>query len=279
MLLVLCAAILWSSAGLLVRFIDTDEPTMIFWRSVFAFLALSGYLLYVHRGSLRAILSRLGGPAILVAALLGADAASAVFAFNHTSVANVMIIFSITPFVAAGVGWLWLRERASRATWTAAGVCMVGVVIMVSNSSGVASLTGDFFAFISVLVFAVGVVALRRFQGIDVLIAVWLSSALSALMFLPFATPFGHAASDYALLAFFGGVEYALALVCFTLGARLVPAAQSSLILLMENVLGPVSVWLAINEIPGPYTLAGGALIGTTLVVYILRELRVSQRA
>jgi drug/metabolite transporter (DMT)-like permease len=46
-----------------------------------------------------------------------------------------------------------------------------------------------------------------------------------------------------------------------TIGARLVPAAQVALISLLEVVLGPLWVWLAMGERPGAGTLVGGAIV------------------
>ena len=123
-----------------------------------------------------------------------------------------------------------------------------------------------------VLIFATAVVTIRRYPQVDLIAAVWLSSILSAVVILPFSTPFGHAPLDYGLMAFFGAVEYVVALLLFTSGARLIPAAQSTLIGLLEVVLSPIWVWLAINEVPGRPTLIGGALILVTLVLYTLDD-------
>ena len=180
--------------------------------------------------------------------------------------------FHTTPFFAAIIGWLWLREPVKAKTWAAMAACILGVGIMVSGSLGTSLLIGDGLAFVVVLIFATAVVAIRRYPQVDLIAAVWLSSILSAVVILPFSTPFGHAPLDYGLMAFFGAVEYVVALLLFTSGARLIPAAQSTLIGLLEVVLSPIWVWLAINEVPGRPTLIGGALILVTLVLYTLDD-------
>lgn len=82
--LVLSGAMLSSMSGLLLRVIDVDELTTIFWRAAFA-----------------------------------VDATLYVFAINRTSVAKLMIIFGLSPFVAALLAWVVLRERVSAGTWFA----------------------------------------------------------------------------------------------------------------------------------------------------------------
>jgi drug/metabolite transporter (DMT)-like permease len=271
---VLIAAALWSTSGLLVRIISADEPTIIFWRSVSASVFLGLYILHSHKGSLRSMLRGLGWPGLMVASLLSVDAVISVFALAHTHVANVMLIFSMTPFIAGVIAWCWLRESVLRATWVAMTLCVVGVVIMVSGSIGTSLLLGDGLAFIVVFIFATSVVAIRRYPTIELIVAVWVSSMLGVVMSWPFATPFGHGTQDYALMAIFGALEYALALLLFTIGARHIPAAQSTLIGLLEVVLSPIWVWLAINEVPQEPTLIGGTLILITLVIYALHDTR-----
>ncbi|TNF49572.1 MAG: EamA/RhaT family transporter, partial [Deltaproteobacteria bacterium] len=52
------------------------------------------------------------------------------------------------------------------------------------------------------------------------------------------------------------------------MGPRFLPAPEVSLILLTETILGPIWVWLALNEVPQATTLVAGALIISTLAVH-----------
>ena len=53
----------------------------------------------------------------------------------------------------------------------------------------------------------------------------------------------------------------------FAVGARLIPAAQVGLITLLEVVLGPLWVWLALDERPSALTLVGGAIVIAAIVI------------
>lgn len=262
---------------MLVRLIDADEITVIFWRSLSSTALLGTYLACAHRFSLRAVLRGLGWPGLGVAVFFAIDAFCTVLAFSNTSVANANLIFSVTPFVAAPLAWLWLREAAGWRTLLAAALCAVGVFVMVSSSYGTSSIVGDAYAMCAVLAFALAILLIRRFPHTDMLAAVWVSSLLAAVCSFPFASPFGHGPVDYGLMVTFGAIEYALAAVLFTLGARFIPAAQSTLIVLLEVVLGPFWVWWLLNEVPAHATLIGGALILVTLTVHTLHDLRVSR--
>jgi len=85
-------------------------------------------------------------------------------------------------------------------------------------------------------------------------------------MALPLATPLATTPRDLALLAFFGIGQFGAGFLLFMAGARLIPAAQTSLIGMLETVLGPVWVWLVLHERPDGASLTGGALILTALV-------------
>jgi drug/metabolite transporter (DMT)-like permease len=70
-----------------------------------------------------------------------------------------------------------------------------------------------------------------------------------------------------AALAALGAGQIGLGLVFLTIGARLIPAAQVALISLLEVVLGPLWVWVAIDEQPTTATLVGGAIVVLAVVI------------
>ena len=92
------------------------------------------------------------------------------------------------------------------------------------------------------------------------------------------ADPLGTAPRDLALLAFFGVGQFGAGFLLFTAGARLIPAAESSLIGMLETVLGPLWVWLVLSERPGAASLAGGALILAALLANTLVDLVTPRR-
>jgi hypothetical protein len=92
--------------------------------------------------------------------------------------------------------------------------------------------------------------------------------APASALALPFAEPLSVGARDLGLLALFGVGQFAAGFLLFTAGAPLIPAAEASLIGLLETVLGPLWVWLALGEEPGPRTLFGGAMVLGAMVIH-----------
>ena len=67
-----------------------------------------------------------------------------------------------------------------------------------------------------------------------------------------------------------GAVQLTLGLVLFTMGSRSVPAAQLSLIALVEPILSPLWAWFVSRELPPVWTFIGGAVIVGAIVIQAL---------
>src|SRR5262252_117552 len=272
-LLVACAAVCWSSGGLIVQLVTTSPWTTSLWRSVFAALFLSVLLSIVRGRSIVAQWREGGRPVVLVASCMAAASTCFIFSLAYTSVANTLILMSTGPYVAGLLGWLWLGERVPLRTWITMGVALAGATVMVSDSYSRGTIVGDLLAIVMAVSFATATVLVRSRPEIPMAPASALATTLTALVALPFSEPLRTSARDLGLLAAFGIGNYGLGFLLFMAGARLIPAAQSALVGMLETVLGPLWVWLVLNERPGVATLIGGALILAALLANTLLEL------
>ena len=89
-----CAAVCWSSGGLIVRLVSTTPWTTSLWRSVFAALFLSVLLSIVRGRSIVAQWREGGRPVVLVASCMAAASTCFIFSLAYTSVANTLILMS-----------------------------------------------------------------------------------------------------------------------------------------------------------------------------------------
>jgi len=277
-LLVACAALCWSSGSLIVRLVGTSPWTTNLWRSFFAsvFLAL---VLWVIRG--RGIVAQWrdgGRPVVAAAVCMAVSSTCFVFSLAHTSVANTLILMSMGPYVTGLLGWILLGERVALRTWLLMGVTLAGAVIMVSDSYHRGTIVGDLLAIVMASSFAVATVIIRRHPEIQMAPAAVLATTLTFLLALPFAAPLDTSPHDLALLAFFGIGQFGAGFLLFMAGARLIRAAQSSLIGMLEIVLGPLWVWLVLSERPPAASLTGAVLILAALLVNTLLDLVTPRR-
>ena len=271
--LVTAAAICWSTGGLITRLVATDAWTTIFWRSVFCAAFLAAAVIIAQRGRLADVIRDTGWPGVLMAACFATASTCFIMALSRTSVANTLVIQSLSPFIAGLLGWLCLGERVRRRTWVAMGVALAGTVVMLWGSAGAGSRMGDLLALATATAFAGATVIVRWHRSVPMVAAAALASALSGLISLGEAAPSTAGARDLVLLALFGAGQLGVGMLLFTAGARLIPVAEASLIGVLECVLGPVWVWLAVGERPGAFSLLGGAIILSALVAHTAADL------
>jgi drug/metabolite transporter (DMT)-like permease len=269
-LYVALAAVAWSTAGLFQRELTVDIPTQVAGRAIFALLALLVFVAAAERGHVVRAFRRIGGAGLAVAALMAVSSGSFIVALNYTSVANVLVIQALAPVLAAVLGTL-VGEPVARRTWIATAVAVVGVGVMVGGPSH-PSAAGMTLSLLMSISFAGVIVITRHRREVSMAPATCLSQALVFVAAAPFADPASVTAKDLALLAGLGVCQIGLGLIFLTLGARLIPAAEVALITLLEIVLGPLWVWIALSEKPSLATLAGGAVVLAAVVIQIIGE-------
>lgn len=270
-IMVLLSAVAWSMAGPLTKGVTADAWAVLAWRGLVSGAVILAYVAW-RSGGIMADLRRMG-LAAWAATVIGSVATVAFIAsFKMTAVAHVAVIYGTAPFWAAGVAWLWLRERTSRAVVIASTAALTGVVVMVSGSTGggPASLTGDGLAILMTLGMAVMMVMIRRYPGAPMVLAAAVSSALLLIVGLMVGAMFGGTdplaipSSEIAILVTFG-LLHAAAVVLLTEGTRLIPASEAALLGAMEVPLAPVWALLLLGE-----GLSGSTLVGAGTVVIAL---------
>jgi drug/metabolite transporter (DMT)-like permease len=259
------AAIAWSTAGLFQRELTVDLATQLAGRALFAMLGIGVFVAFTERGRVIASFRASGRAGLAVAALMAASSGAFIAALNYTSVANVLFLQGLAPVLAAVFG-LAVGERVARRTWFAMAVAIAGVALMVGGPSR-PSATGFALSLFMSISFAGVIVITRHQRHVSMAPATWLSQALVFVCAAPFASVSGISGKDVALLAGLGVTQIGLGLIFLTIGARLIPAAEVALITLLEIVLGPLWVWIALGEQPGTATLVGGAVVLAAVVI------------
>ena len=260
------AAVAWSTAGVLQRQLTLDTATQVAGRAAFASVALLAYVAVVERGRVVQAFRSIGLAGVAVALCVATASGSFIAALNHTSVARVLFILALAPVLAALLARVTLGEPITRRTSLAMALALAGVALML-GAPGEGSLVGDGLSFVTALAFALMIVITRWRHDVSMAPATCLSQVILVVAFMPFASP-GEITGDAVVwLALLGIGQIGLGFALLTVGARLIPAAQVGLITLLEVVLGPLWVWLALNERPTTLTLVGGAIVIVAIVI------------
>jgi len=257
LLLALCG-LWWSTGGLLIKLVSW-HPIAI-WSARSAFCALLLWL--VRRPPMRGIARIEWGAALSLAATTGCF----IVANKLTTAANAILIQYSAPIWIALLGQWFLGERTTRLDWITIALVLGGIVLFFADELAPGHAAGNLVALAAGVAFAFSTMTLRRVAldhpGVDPVRPVVLGNALAAVLGAPFmflGPPPG--ASGWAALVGLGFVQQGAAYLAFTWAIRHATALEAMLIPIIEPILSPVWVAIAIGEIPGPWALVGGAIV------------------
>lgn len=274
-LYVAISALAWSTSGLFIRTITTDLMTMLFWRGLVSGSCVLLLFFYLERGAALTILKRMRAPSFMAMFFSAVSMISGIGSMYYTSVADAMVIYATVPFVTAGVAYLWIGEKATRATLIASAVAICGVMVMLADGGGESGgLLGKGLAVVMTISVAALATVMRKYRGVPMLPAMAGSAWLCSLMTFWFAAPLSVSAGDMGLIVVFGIVQNAFGLILYTAGSRRVPAADASLLTSLEVPLTPLWVWLILGETPSAATMIGGPIVLAALFGHIFHEVR-----
>lgn len=265
-ILVILAAVLWSTMGLAIRNVaQAGTWTILFWRSLGLVAVLFAWISWTSGGQPLQGLRKVGLAGVIGGLGLVLAFAGAIFAIQATTVANAVFLFSASPFLAAALGWLILREPVRRATWLAIALAAVGMWVMVREGLAAGALAGNVAALLSALGFAAFTIALRWRKVTDMLPTVILGGLFSMVVAAAVLARTGEALivppAEIALSFAMGAILLAGGMAMYTLGSRVIPAAELTLLSMVEVLLAPVWVWAFLGETASAATFGGGAIL------------------
>ena len=262
--------------ALVMRLVDIDAFAMAVCRGVFGGLVMTLGCVIAYGRALPAAIRALGPWGIALAGLEAASTVLFCLSIAWTSVANAMLAFAATPMLAALIARVALGERipaqtAAAIAATVAGLGLVAFGTWTEGGLGFAGLAAGLLSALTIALFFVLLRVLKANSAAPVIGPGWL---LGAVIALPFATFEPMTAGQWIGAFATGGVILPLAITLVAWGSRSLPAAETSMMTLLEVVAGPILVWAVIGEFPGAWTLAGGAVVLAALTLHSLWRLR-----
>lgn len=262
--------------ALLIRLIEADQWSLLFWRGMFTFLSLAFYISLTRPGNLVAYGRRLSRKEIVVAALFAVNTILFVTSIRHTAVANTLVIISTAPVFAALLSSLFLREHAPLRTWLTTIIGVACITFIMGGDFSQINWIGDGAA-VAVAFILGAILTLLRHEGEDqddpaAIIA--LGGLMTAVMVIFLASPFSLQGPDWLFMLILGGFVMPVSFVLTSMAPKYLPAPEVGLIFLLETILGPLWVWLVIGEAPPQLTLLGGTILVATLIIHTALSLR-----
>jgi len=259
--------------SLIVRLIETDQWTLLFWRGIFTGIGIALFSALYHGRNAPAAFRKIGRPGILMALIFTGSTIFFITALHYTSVANTLVIIGTAPIFAALLSRVFLSEPVTSRTWiTIVVVCFaVGLIVFESMDSG--TIWGDISALITAVFVAGTFVITRQSKGHDMTPAMALSGFITALSALPFAVPFDVTAETMKLLLLLGFFLTA-AFGLLTIGPRFISAPEVTMLMSLETVFGVFLVWYFLGEEPTLNAIIGGTIVVLSLSLHSAMMLR-----
>jgi drug/metabolite transporter (DMT)-like permease len=184
--LVVISAITFSTAGVFTRGVEAGAWDVIFWRGFFAVAFTT--LWTINRGTLRQNIMGMGYSGLAIAVIGALGTAAFIASFKLTSIANVSLIYTVSPLIAALLAWFVIGEKVSSRTLAGCVGALLGVAIIVSGSLSQISLNGDLLALFMTTAMALIMVIYRRYPDMPGAGP----AILSSIILLPFTGTSGN---------------------------------------------------------------------------------------
>jgi len=268
LVLVLGAAILWSTGGLFIKATHLSPFEVSFGRSLLAAITI---VIFTRKEGFG--LNRISAiTSVLYAALL----ILFVVATKLTTAANAIFLQYTAPVYVLILEPIFYKEKFRGRDFVTVAVCLAGMSLFFVGKLRPQDVSGNLFALASGVCFAFFFLLLRHSKARQVnraasaiygnLIAV----ALCAPAFFG-AMRRGISPEDYARLAYLGIVQIGFAYLLFTLAmARGLRSLDAGIIGYVEPVLNPIWVFLFLGERPSGWAIIGGAIIVASVIVHML---------
>lgn len=258
------AALLWSTGGLLIKSVKLNAMATAGGRSLIAALFM---LAIIRKPSMKFNKYKLGcaisyaGTVILF-----------VMANKLTSAATVILLQYTAPIYVALLSSWFLNERTTKLDWAAIFIVICGMLLFFIDDMSSGNLIGNICAIVSGMFFAFVALLLRKQKDESPLESIFWGNALTAVIGIPFILGSAIDTSNIIGLLLLGVVQLGLPYMFYTMAIKHLTALEAILLPIIEPLLNPLWVFLALGELPGPWTFVGGfivlaAIVGRSVII------------
>ena len=268
-----------SPDSLMIRLAALEDYSLIFYRGLFPAIAISLFLAVWYRSRFLPALIGIGWAGVANGVLFALINITFISAIQRTSVANTLLFLSSAPVFAAVLSLLVLRETQRMGTWLVIALSIFSIFIIGLGSYGSSSLWGDFFGLLCAVFTACSAVLVRYKREVDLVPSVVLGSLFTAAYALTQSPQLSINIEQMLYVSVIGFILVPFAFVILTIAPRYANSAEVQLVYLLESILGPLWVWMVINETPPWSTVAGGSLLLLSVAWFVRNMIREEREA
>ncbi len=273
-LLAFVAVMFITPDSLFIRLSSLDTWGLVFYRGIIPFFTVFFGMLLIYKLNFFKILFNSGVHGIIYIATFSITNITFVISIQNTNVANTLVMIATAPMLSAILGAIFLKEPPDRKTLFSIIITFFAIIYIFFDSLKVGNLYGDILGFITAFGLALGAITIRSAKTKNLVPAAVVGKLFVASFALFFIESFVLIDRDLFIVPLMCILCVAIPLVLVTIAPRFITAAEVNLFFLLETIIGPIWVWVIINEQPSIETLQGGAIIVITLAIHSFLKLR-----
>ena len=253
-----------------VRVSEAGPIQTAFWRVALAVPMLWLMLLVARRGARTAPVPGLWSLLVAAGFAFAGDLAFWHSSIRLTSVANSTLLANLASIFVTLAAWLIWRQRPSGLFMVGLASALGGVVLLVRTSAALSpgGLAGDALGVVTAMFYAWYLLTVKglRDRGATTLHLMAVTSSITAVVLLPLALASGeqflpHSGTGWLKLVGLALLSHAAGqgLIAYALAS--LPAAISSVSLLLQPVMAAAFAWALLGEALAPLQVVGGVVV------------------
>ncbi len=267
--------LLMSFESLFIKLTSISAFTFSFYLGIFMFISMVFLLLIKQRYVIKEVAKTSFYIFLLCGILMGSANIFFIWAIKSTTAANVVLIIGTGALFTSFFAYLFYREKIKLNVLISSFFLFIGLFIIFNDKLGMGNLKGNLLALLCTMTFSLSFVLMSKYTRINRI-------AMTAMTGISLAT-IAYFVSDTISIDFYnllvvgamGLIITPFSRVLIFTGTKFINASEVSLLMIIETVMGPIWVWMVLNEVPSSYTFIGGSIILLTLVLnsmYIMRK-------
>ena len=273
-LLAFVAVMFITPDSLFIRLSNVETWGLVFYRGIIPFVTVFLGMLLIYKLNFFKILFKSGYHGLIYVGTFSITNITFVVSIQNTNVANTLVMIATAPMLSAILGAIFLKEPPDKKTWISIIITFLAIIYIFNDSLKLGNFYGDILGFVTAIGLAVGAVTIRSGKSKNLVPAAVIGKLLVAIFALFFIESFVLENKDLIIVPLMCVLCVAIPFVLVTIAPRFIPAAEVNLFFLLETIIGPIWVWLVINEQPSIETLLGGMVIIITIAIHSFMKLK-----
>ena len=262
--------------SLFIRLSNVETWSLVFYRGIIPFGLVFVGMLLIYKLKFFDLLRSNGYYGCAYVLTFSVTNVAFVVSIQNTNVANTLIMIATAPMLSAILGSLFLKENPDKKTWIAIFITFFAALYIFYDSIKLGNFFGDILGFVAAMGLAVGAVIIRSAKKLNLVPSAVVGKLIIALFAIFFVKDYSLNNNDIYIVPLMCVMCVAIPFVLVTIAPRFITAAEVNLFFLLETIIGPIWVWLVINEQPSQETIIGGAIIVITIATHSFLKLKKS---